>query len=102
MLSHPLSPERAAKLAALHNAAIDARTLLNLHLEECIAQEAPAKPGDIVTVTGYSFQGKRMQVKTLHLSLSARGLPTWHAHGPVLKKNGLPGEQIGEACWGAE
>lgn len=63
--------------------------------EEIVSKYAPVKEGDIVDVTGYSFNGKKMRVEKVVLKESFRAYE-FCARGTVLKKDGTLGSGRGE------
>lgn len=64
---------------------------------------APVKVGDVVEVSGYSFNGKKMLVGRVHLKdWWGRTRWEWAAAGKVIKKDGTPGEQTAETTWEIE
>lgn len=67
-----------------------------------IEERCPIKIGDVVETNGYSHKGKRFRVE----HIIAKDRLTWkqdgdhefefRATGPIIKKNGEPGQQHGE------
>ena len=59
----------------------------------------PHKVGDIVTVTGNAYKGKKMVVTHIsmeqHENPEAQASRYWWASGNVLKKDGTPGKNEG-------
>ena len=69
--------------------------------KDIIASEfCPVKVGDRVEVNGYSHRGKHMVVLGVAIKYIGRNTIRFVAHGNILKKDGFPGEQIGE--WHSE
>ena len=96
-----MTPERVAELQRLEQAVRTAREELQKYTEASFI-EAPAKPGDIVEITGYSYRGSNMQVVRIELIGEGRGQFHWRATGFVLKKDGTPGLNHAETYWEIE
>lgn len=96
-----MSGARVAELQRLEQAVRTAREELGKYTEDSLV-EAPAKPGDIVEITGFSYRGSSMQVVRIALISEGRGQFHWRATGFVLKKDGTPGLNHAETYWEIE
>ena len=66
---------------------------------DCVV-EAPAQVGDITPATGWAYQGKDMMVTSIELArMGFKPNWRWHAHGKIMKHDGTPGHNSGEATW---
>lgn len=101
MKTATMSADMLDELARLAGAIDAARIALSDYRTACEAV-APAKIGDIIEVTGYSFRGKQMQVARIFLVQHSPTRWVWRLSGPVLKKDGTPGNQTGETSYEIE
>jgi hypothetical protein len=64
-------------------------------LDQWIEEECPVKVGDTVRVNGYAHRGKMMVVRSVRIKEWASKYE-WSVIGPIIKKDGTPGQQDGE------
>lgn len=87
--------EELEKLAALNEEVASLEKQIARIHEDVVSKYAPVKEGDVIEINGHSHNGKKMLVEKV-VFRRCWGRYEFYARGPVLKKDGTPGQNWGE------